>query len=52
MQEYMENGIKLGGLINSGKREMEVYRQRKEREILDNPLNISGEDLLSYFQLD
>ncbi len=52
MQEYIENGTKLGWLINPKKRQIEVYRQEKETEILDNPKTISGEDILPNFQLD
>ena len=52
MQEYLENGTKLGWLINPKKKQIEVYRQGKETEILDNPQNISGENILPDFQLD
>ena len=52
MQEYIDNGTKLGWLINPKKRQIEVYRQGKKTQILDNPQTISGEDILPYFQLD
>jgi Uma2 family endonuclease len=52
MQEYIENGTKLGWLINRKSKQVEIYRQGKEVEILTNPINLSGEGILPYFQLD
>lgn len=52
MAEYMESGVKLGWLINPEKKEVEIYRQGKEKEILSNPQNLSGEDILLDFILD
>jgi Uma2 family endonuclease len=46
MQEYMENGAKLGWLINPKQRQVEVYRSGKAVEILENPQTLSGEDVL------
>lgn len=47
MREYMENGAKLGWLINRKKRQLEIYRPGQEVEILENPQTISGEKILS-----
>ncbi|NQZ60684.1 Uma2 family endonuclease [Crocosphaera sp.] len=52
MKEYLENGTKLGWLINPKAKQVEIYRQGKEVEILDNPTTLSGEDLLPDFVLD
>ncbi len=52
MKEYIENGTKLGWLINPQDKQVEVYRQDKEVEILDNPTTLSGEDILADFVLD
>jgi Uma2 family endonuclease len=52
MQEYIENGVKLGWLINRKTRQVEIYRQGQEVEILDNPTTLSGEDILPGFVLD
>ncbi len=52
MREYIENGTKLGWLINRKDRQVEIYRQNKEVEILDNPTTLSGEDVLSNFVLN
>ncbi|NES65849.1 MAG: Uma2 family endonuclease [Okeania sp. SIO2D1] len=37
MKEYLENGMKLGWLINLKSRLVEIYRADKEVEILDSP---------------
>lgn len=52
MQEYIENGAKLGWLIDRKNRFLEVYRQGFDVEILDNPASLSGEDVLPGFVLD
>ena len=52
MKEYLENGTKLGWLINPKAKQVEIYRQGKEVEILDNPTTLSGEDILPNFVLD
>jgi Uma2 family endonuclease len=52
MQEYIDNGVKLGWLINPEKKQVEIYRQGQEKEVLDNPLTLSGEDILPEFILD
>jgi Uma2 family endonuclease len=36
MQEYMENGTRLGWLLNPKKQEVEIYRQGREKKILQN----------------
>ena len=52
MQEYMENGCRLGWLINRKKREVEIYRPGRDVEILQSPQTISGEDVLPEFVLN
>ncbi|MDJ0579159.1 Uma2 family endonuclease [Crocosphaera sp.] len=52
MKEYLENGTKLGWLISPKTKQVEIYRQGKEVEILDNPKTLSGEDILPDFVLD
>lgn len=52
MQEYMDNGARLGWLINRRDREVEVYRIGQPREILKSPQSLSGEDVLPDFVLD
>ncbi|MDJ0662080.1 MAG: Uma2 family endonuclease [Crocosphaera sp.] len=52
MQEYVENGTKLGWLINPQEKQVEIYKQGKPIEILDNPQILSGEDILPNFILN
>ncbi|MEH2204502.1 MAG: Uma2 family endonuclease [Nostoc sp.] len=52
MQEYIENGTQLGWLIDRQNKRVEIYRTGKDVEILDNPANLSGENVLPGFVLD
>lgn len=52
MQEYINNGTRLGWLINRQNRQVEIYRQGRDKEILDNPISLSGEDVLPGFVLN
>lgn len=52
MQEYIDNGLRLGWLINPRNRTVEIYRQQRDVEILQSPETLSGEDVLPGFTLD
>jgi len=52
MQSYMENGIRLGWLIDPSKRQVHVYQPGKPIEVLTFPESISNEEALPEFQLD
>ncbi len=52
MQEYMDNGARLGWLIDPESNRVEVYRPGQDVEVLDNPASLSGEDVLPGFTLD
>jgi Uma2 family endonuclease len=52
MREYMENGASLGWLIDRKSRKVEIYRQGRDVEVLENPTTLSGEDVLPGFVLD
>jgi Uma2 family endonuclease len=52
MQEYMDNGARLGWLINPQNRTVEVYRVGVEVEVLSNPNELSGEEVLPGFVLN
>jgi Uma2 family endonuclease len=52
MQEYLDNGTRLGWLINRKIREVEIYRQGQAVEILTNPESLSGENMLPEFSLN
>lgn len=52
MQEYIENQVKLGWLINPKAKQVEIYRLGKPVEVLNSPDQLSGEDILPGFILD
>ena len=52
MQEYMENGVRLGWLIDPSTQQVQIYRQGQPVETLQSPLTISGEAVLPGFILD
>jgi Uma2 family endonuclease len=52
MREYIDNGVRLGILINRKSRQVEIYRPGKEVEVLDSPATVSGEDVLKGFVLN
>jgi Uma2 family endonuclease len=52
MQEYRDNGARLGWLINRKAQEVEIYRLGQEVEVLQSPSTLSGEDVLPGFTLD
>ncbi|MEM7717026.1 MAG: Uma2 family endonuclease [Cyanobacteria bacterium P01_A01_bin.68] len=52
MLEYIENGLRLGWLINPQDKQTEIYRPNQEVEILQSPTSLSGEDVLPEFTLD
>jgi Uma2 family endonuclease len=52
MQEYIDNGIKLGWLINRQNRTVEIYRLGQPVEILQLPVMLSGEEILLGFRLN
>jgi Uma2 family endonuclease len=52
MLEYLENGAKLGWLIDPGKKKVYIYRQNQSVEVQENPSVLSGEDVLKHFSLD
>jgi Uma2 family endonuclease len=52
MQEYLDNGVKLGWLIEPSAKIVEIYRFGQQVEILNNPQTLSGEDVLPGFTLD
>lgn len=52
MQEYMDNGARLGWLIDPQHRRVEIYRSGVDVEVLQNPIELSGEDVLPGFVLN
>jgi Uma2 family endonuclease len=52
MQAYLENGVRLGWLLNPETRQVEVYRPDREKVVLNAPTDLSGEEVLPGFTLD
>jgi len=46
MQEYLNNGLQLGWLINPQAQEVEIYRPNQVVEIVKLPTTLSGENVL------
>jgi Uma2 family endonuclease len=52
MQEYIDNGLQLGWLIDPRNKKVYIYSPAQEVICLDNPQTISGEPTLPGFILD
>ncbi|MEA5523039.1 Uma2 family endonuclease [Limnoraphis robusta] len=52
MKEYINNGAKLGWLIDPQKKRVEIYRLELAVEVLENPAELSGEGVLTGFVLN
>ncbi|MGB5595096.1 MAG: Uma2 family endonuclease [Crocosphaera sp.] len=52
MQEYLDNGVQMGWLIEPSIKTIEIYRIGAAVEILNHPKTVSGEDILPGFILN
>jgi len=52
MQEYLENGCRLGWLVNPETRSVTIYRPKVAPEMVTFDVVLSGEDVLPGFSLD
>ena len=52
MGEYLDNGARLGWLIDPAQRRVHVYRPDADPEILENPSSLAGEPELPGFVLE
>jgi len=52
MREYIDNGARLGWLIDPQNRRVEIYRAQREVEVWENPTELSGEEVLPGFVLN
>ncbi len=52
MMEYLDNGSRLGWLIDPRTHQVEVYRPGQPVEVLSAPTRLSGEDILPGFSLE
>lgn len=51
MQEYIDGGARLGWLIDPQRQRVEIYRPGRDVEMLEQPAELSGEDVLPGFVL-
>ena len=52
MKEYVDNGAKLGWLLDPQPRRVEIYRPGLAVEVLENPDSLSGDKVLPGFVLN
>ena len=52
MEEYIQNGARLGWLLDAPRKQVHVYRPGAPPEVLDHPTKLSGEPVLKGFVLD
>ena len=52
MAEYIENGVRLGWLIDPFQRQVHIYRPGQTVEVLEYPASVSGESVLPGFVLN
>jgi Uma2 family endonuclease len=51
IQEYMDNQVRLGWLIDPQSQQVEIYRLGHAKEVRSLPTVLSGEDVLPDFSL-
>jgi Uma2 family endonuclease len=51
MQDYLDNQVRLGWLINPQHQQVEIYRLGQAKEVRSLPVTLSGEDVLPEFSL-
>lgn len=52
MREYIDNGLRLGWLIDPFERQVHVYRPGAAVRVLDAPDGVEGDPVLPGFRLD
>ncbi len=52
MQEYLDNGLRLGWLINPQDRQVEIYTANQPKQIFNSPQQIDGDNVLPGFVID
>jgi Uma2 family endonuclease len=52
MQEYIDNGVRLGWLLDPQTKQVEIYRQGQDKEVMSSPTSLFGEEVLPGFVLD
>jgi Uma2 family endonuclease len=51
MQEYIDNGVSLGWLIDRKNCQVYIYRPNHQLEVLENPVAVSADPELPGFAL-
>jgi Uma2 family endonuclease len=51
LQEYIDNGVRLGWLIDPLEKRVHIYSSDKQPVVLENPQVVSGGDMLQGFEL-
>lgn len=51
MREYIDNGVRLGWLIDPIEKRVYIYRPGQSVAVLDNPVTLSGDPVLPGFTL-
>ena len=52
LREYIDQGARLGWLLDPIAGKVEIYRPGRDPEVLDRPASLAGEDVLPGFVLD
>ena len=52
MNEYMNCGVRLGWSIDPDEKQVEIYRLGKDKQVINNPDNLSGEEILPGLSVD
>lgn len=52
MVEYISQGVRLGWLINPDNKTVEIYRPGADKQVLENPDKLSGDEVLPEFELN
>jgi Uma2 family endonuclease len=51
MQEYLDNGVQLGWLLNRKTKQVEIYQSGQPKEVLQQPNQLFGDPILPNFVL-
>ena len=51
MQEYLDNGVKLGWLLNRKTKQVEIYHLGQPKNVLQQPNQVFGDPILPDFRL-
>ena len=52
MHEHLENGVRLGWLIDPEPKQVRVHQPEEDVQILENPQKLPGDPVLQGFVLD